>query len=422
MICLQPKNKLQGELTVPPDKSISHRAVLFSSLSKGVCRIQNFLASDDCLSTISCMRQLGIDIERTGTDVLVKGKGLRGLQKPTDLLYTGNSGTTTRLLTGILCGQSFESTICGDESICRRPMNRIITPLSQMGARIDSQKGFCPMTVSPASLQGISYQMPQDSAQVKSAILLAGLYADGVTSVTENNKSRDHSERMLSAFGCDVKTDNNTVSITPPDELYPCDMEVVGDISSAAFFLVAGAIMPNSCITIKNVGMNPTRTGILDVLLQMGAKIKIENQRLVGGEPAADLTVFSSSLTGVSIGAEIMPRLIDEIPILAVAASFAQGKTIVSGAEELKVKETNRIDTVCNELNKAGVTITPTEDGMVIEGGRPVHGADFVSYGDHRIAMACAVLACAAQGESTLSNPACASVSFPEFFSVLNQL
>ncbi len=303
---VQPKSKLQGELTVPPDKSISHRAVLFSSLAKGDCLIQNFLESDDCLSTISCMRQLGVDIEQKGKSVRVRGKGLHRLQKPSDLLYTGNSGTTTRLLTGILCGQNFVSGVRGEASNSRRPRNRIITPLSQMGANISSQEGFCPMTVSPASLQGISYQMPQDSAQVKSAILLAGLFADGVTSVTENNKSRDHSERMLSAFGCQIKTEGNTVSLTPPEELYPCDMEVVGDISSAAFFLVAGAILPNSCITVKNVGMNPTRTGIIDVLLQMGAKLTIENERLVGGEPAADITVRFSELKGVSFGEESM--------------------------------------------------------------------------------------------------------------------
>ncbi len=419
---VQPKSKLQGELTVPPDKSISHRAVLFSSLAKGDCLIQNFLESDDCLSTISCMRQLGVDIEQKGKSVRVRGKGLHRLQKPSDLLYTGNSGTTTRLLTGILCGQNFVSQISGDASICRRPMNRIITPLSQMGANISSQEGFCPMTVSPASLQGISYQMPQDSAQVKSAILLAGLFADGVTSVTENNKSRDHSERMLSAFGCQIKTEGNTVSLTPPEELYPCDMEVVGDISSAAFFLVAGAILPNSCITVKNVGMNPTRTGIIDVLLQMGAKLTIENERLVGGEPAADITVRSSELKGVSFGEEIMPRLIDEIPILAVAAAYSTGTTVITGAQELKVKETNRIDTVCGELKKAGVRVTPTDDGMIIEGGAPVSGATFESHGDHRIAMACAVLALGARNESQILNPECASVSFPNFFDLLNQL
>ena len=419
---LQPKEKLQGELIVPPDKSISHRAVLFSSLAKGECHIKNFLESDDCLSTISCMRQLGASIEQKGTEVRIRGKGIHGLQKPSDLLYTGNSGTTTRLLTGILCGQNFVSQISGDASICRRPMKRIIAPLSQMGADISSQEGFCPMTVSPAKLKGISYQMPQDSAQVKSAVLLAGLYADGVTSVTENNQSRDHSERMLSAFGCQIHRSGNTVSLTPPEELYPFDIEVVGDISSAAFFLVAGAILPNSCITVKNVGMNPTRTGIIDILLQMGAKLTIENERMVGGEPAADITVQSSDLKGVSFGGEIMPRLIDEIPIIAVAATFATGETVISDAQELKVKETNRIDTVCGELKKAGARVTPTDDGMIIQGGAPVFGASFESHGDHRIAMACAILALGATGESELHNPECASVSFPNFFETLNRL
>ncbi len=419
---LQPRKKLHGELTVPPDKSISHRAVLFSSLAKGECQIRNFLESDDCLSTISCMRQLGVSIEQKGTEVRVKGKGLHGLKSPSELLYTGNSGTTTRLLTGILCGQNFVSQISGDASICRRPMNRIIDPLSQMGADISSQEGFCPMTVSPARLQGISYQMPQDSAQVKSAILLAGLYADGMTSVTENNQSRDHSERMLTAFGCQVNRRGNTILLTPPEELYPCDIEVVGDISSAAFFLVAGAILPNSCITVKNVGMNPTRTGIIDILRQMGAKLTIENERMVGGEPAADITVQSSDLKGVSFGGDIMPRLIDEIPILAVAAAFATGETVISGAQELKVKETNRIDTVCAELQKAGIQVTPTHDGMLIRGGARIKGASFESHGDHRIAMACTILALGADGESELINPECASVSFPEFYETLNRL
>lgn len=422
IMTLTPKKQMQGELTVPPDKSISHRAVLFSSIAKGTCKIKNFLTSDDCLSTISCMRQLGISIEHDKAEVIVHGKGLHGLTPPSKLLYTGNSGTTTRLLTGILCGQPFQSDISGDQSICRRPMNRIITPLSQMGANIISQNGLCPMTISPAKLHGISYQMPQDSAQVKSAILLAGLYAQGTTSVTEQNKSRDHSERMLSAFGCQISSGSNTVCLTPPQELYPCDIEVVGDISSAAFFLVAGSVLPNSCITIKNVGMNPTRTGILDILLQMGANITVEHQRLIGGEPAADLTVQSASLHGVSFGAEMMPRLIDEIPILAVAAAFAQGKTVITGAQELKVKETNRIDTVCGELKKAGADITPTEDGMIIQGGAPLRGACFESHGDHRIAMACAVLSCTAEGNSKLHDSACVSVSFPGFFSLLNQL
>lgn len=416
------KKQLQGTLTVPPDKSISHRAVLFASIAKGRCRIQNFLPSDDCLSTISCMRQLGVSIQQNDREVIVQGKGLGGLTESAKPLYTGNSGTTTRLLTGILCGQPFRTQISGDPSICRRPMNRIITPLSAMGARIASQEGFCPMTVSPASLKGISYAMPQDSAQVKSAILLAGLYAQGVTSVTEKNKSRDHTERMLSAFGCQVKTEGNTVSLTPPQELYPYDIEVVGDISSAAFFLVAGSILPNSCITVQNVGMNPTRTGVLDMLEEMGADITVENERMIGGEPAADLTVRSASLKGVAFGGEIIPRLIDEIPILAVAAAFAQGETVISGAQELKVKETNRVDTVCSELKKAGADITPTPDGMIIRGGAPLHGASFDSHGDHRIAMACAVLACGAEGESQLYDPDCVSVSFPGFFPLLDRL
>lgn len=419
MISLQPKQRLRGECTVPPDKSISHRAVLFASIAKGTSEIRNFLPSDDCLSTISCMEELGVAIRRRGDRVQVTGAGLHGLSAPAKRLYAGNSGTTTRLLTGILCGQSFSSEISGDDSLNRRPMARIITPLSRMGAHISSPTLTCPMTVSPGQLHGISYLMPQDSAQVKSAILLAGLYAEGVTSVTERHPSRDHSERMLSAFGCPVERQGTTVTLTPPDQLQCCDVEVVGDISSAAFFLVAGSIVPHSCITVRNVGINPTRTGILTVLQQMGADLTVEGARTVGGEPAADITVRSADLHGVTVGEELIPSLIDEIPILAVAAAFAQGETVISGAQELKVKETNRIDTVCAELSKAGAAISPTPDGMIITGGAPITGAAFDSHGDHRIAMACAVLGLAAETESTLTNAQCASVSFPGFFDLL---
>lgn len=419
---LFPKKQIRGEITIPPDKSISHRAVLFSALARGKSEIINFLDADDCLSTIDCMQRLGVRIERDGRRVTVHGNGLRGLQKPDGVLYTGNSGTTTRLLSGILCGQSFSSKITGDASICRRPMGRVTEPLHLMGADIVSQNGCCPLTVTPSPLHGISYPMPHDSAQVKSAILLAGLYAQGTTTVIENHPSRNHTELMLSAFGAKVDCAGRSVTVAPADELYAQKIEVPGDISSAAFFIVAALILPNSQLTVKNVGLNPTRTGILDVLRGMGADIQIENLRLAGREPVGDLTVTSSSLHGTMLGEEIMPRLIDEIPIIAVAAALADGETVIRGAGELKVKESNRIDTVCTELSNAGVDIRATEDGMVIRGGNLIHGASYQSHGDHRIAMACSVLALAASGESIIEGAECASISFPSFYQILDKL
>lgn len=409
-----------GSITVPGDKSISHRAVMLGALAEGTSEIHGFLMGADCLSTISCFRDMGIQIDITNEKVIVHGKGLRGMSKPEHTLYTGNSGTTTRLLCGILAGQGFEASLTGDASICKRPMKRVTEPLSRMGARIDGE--FCPMTIYPSSLRAITYQMPVASAQVKTAILLAGLYAEGKTTVIEKEKSRDHTERMLSAMGADIRADGLTVTIGKTERLTPQIFHVPGDISSAAFFLVLGAILPDSCITLRNIGVNQTRTGILDVLRDMGADLTIDNARTVNGEDIADITVRTSELHGTVISGEMIPRLIDEIPVLAVAAVFAEGETMIRDAQELKVKETNRIRAVVDEWKKCGADITETDDGMVIHGGKAIHGADFCSYGDHRMAMSLAVLAQRAEGESSIDDVKCVEISYPSFFEDLLQL
>lgn len=407
-------SKALGCLRVPGDKSISHRAVMLGSLADGTTEISGFLKGADCLSTIDCFRNMGIDISINGENVTVKGKGLRGLSKPQDILYTGNSGTTTRLLCGILAGQSFNSSITGDASIQKRPMGRVTKPLSLMGAKIENE--YCPLYITGARLHGIDYKMPVASAQVKTAIILAGLYADGKTVVHEIEKSRDHTELMLGAMGADIKVDGLDITVNTTDTLSVVRVDVPGDISSAAFFMVLGAIMPNSSITITNVGVNPTRTGIVDVLKDMGADITLENMRTSAGESVADITVRSSALKGTVIGGNIIPRLIDEIPVIAVAAVFADGETIIKDAQELKVKETNRIRAVVDEFTKCGIDITETDDGMIIRGGKAIHGADFKTYGDHRMAMSLTVLAQLADGESTLDDSDCACVSYPTFF------
>lgn len=419
---IKPSAPLRGTITVPGDKSISHRAVMFSALSKGTSNIRGFLAGDDCLSTISCFQQMGVKIKQSGEAVTVHGVGLHGLRAPSDVLYTGNSGTTTRLLCGILAGQDFTSTMTGDESIERRPMKRVITPLRQMGASIEGKEdNLCPLTISGGKLSGISYTMPVASAQLKSAILLAGLYAEGNTTVIEPAPSRDHTERMLRALGVDVETSGNTITLTPPDELKATDISVPGDISSAAFFLVAAAIVPGSVLTIRGVGINPTRTGILDVLRDMGADLTLSNEKN-DWEPTADITVRHSTLKGISIGGEIIPRLIDEIPAIAVAAAFAEGTTIIRDAAELKVKESNRIAAMVTELKKAGIDIEETDDGMIINGGILPHGAVFETYKDHRIAMSLAVLGLACSYESEILDPSVVAISYPDFFETLSAL
>ncbi len=422
MMKLTTSAPLLGTITVPGDKSISHRAVMFGALAQGTTHITGFLMGEDCLSTIDCFRKMGVAIEVSEQEVVVHGVGLHGLQSPAETLYTGNSGTTTRLLSGILAGQDFSCTMTGDASIQKRPMGRVIKPLREMGAQIDGVDGnFCPLTLGGGQLHGISYTLPVASAQLKSAVLLAGLYAEGNTTVIEPAPSRDHTERMLRALGVEIQTDGNTITLTPPQELHAKDIAVPADISSAAFFLVAGAIVPGSELTIRNVGINPTRTGILDVLREMGADITMSNVT-DDAEPTADLTVRHSKLHGTTIGGDIIPRLIDELPVIAVAAAFAAGETVICDAQELKVKESNRIAAMVSELSKAGACVEETEDGMIVRGGTPLHGASFATYKDHRIAMSMAICALACAGESEILDPSVVAISYPDFFDTLHTL
>lgn len=413
---------LRGDVTVPGDKSISHRAVMFGALADADTHITGFLMGEDCLSTISCFKKMGVSIDVSEQEVVVHGVGLHGLKAPNELLYTGNSGTTTRLLCGILAGQPFSSTVNGDASIQKRPMGRIMKPLREMGADISGKDGnLCPLTIHPAPLHGIRYTMPVASAQLKSAILLAGLFADSPTTVVEPAPSRDHTERMLRGLGAQVVSNGTEITLTPPKTLRAVNVEVPGDISSAAYFLVAGLILPDSDIVIRNVGINPTRTGILDALEAMGANIERLNERGTV-EPICDLRVRSSRLHGTTICGDMIPRLIDEIPVLAVAAAFAEGETVIRDAQELKVKESNRIATMTTELSKTGADVRETEDGMIIRGGKPLHGADFASYADHRVAMSMAVCALACEGDSSIDDPDCVAISYPTFFETLDAL
>lgn len=403
-----------GEITVPGDKSISHRAVMLGALAEGTTNIKGFLNGADCLSTIDCFRTMGIDIEVTDEIITVHGKGLHGLKKPAKVLYTGNSGTTTRLLCGILSGQDFDCEITGDASICKRPMGRVTKPLALMGANIENE--YCPLVVHGSKLHGMDYQMTVASAQVKTALILAGLYADGDTIIHETERSRDHTELMLKAMGANITVSGKDITVGNTEKLIPQDITVPGDISSAAFFIVLGSIMPNSDILIKNVGINPTRTGILDVMLNMGADIRLLNERIVTGEKVADIHVRTSKLHGTTINGDIIPRLIDELPIIAVASLFADGKTVIADAQELKVKETNRIRAVCDEFAKCGASVTETHDGMIIEGKKPLVGANFKTYGDHRMAMSLTIAAQLCEGNSTIDDSDCVAVSYPEFF------
>lgn len=418
------KTSLKGEITIPGDKSISHRAVMFGSLANGTTEVTNFLQGADCLSTISCFRKLGIDIENTPDRILIHGKGLHGLKESSDILDTGNSGTTTRLISGILAGQNFTTVLNGDASIQTRPMKRIITPLTQMGADIISLKGndCAPLQIRGKSLHGISYVSPVASAQVKSCVLLAGLYADAPTSVTEPVLSRNHTELMLKGFGAGITSDGTTCTIEPDPVLTGTDIQVPGDISSAAYFIAAGLMIPDSEILIKNVGINPTRDGILRVVKEMGARITVLNEKICAGEPTCDLLVQSSPLKGVTIGGEIIPTLIDEIPMIAVLACFAEGTTVIRDAQELKVKESNRIDTVVSNLKAMGAHIEATDDGMIIEGGYPLHGAVIDSHLDHRIAMSFAIGALACDGETEILGADCVKISYPQFYDTIDRL
>lgn len=415
--------KCRGEITVPGDKSISHRAVMFGSLAKGTTQVTGFLKGADCLSTISCFRQLGVSIEEKDQKIYIHGKGLHGLSTPDSILDAGNSGTTTRLISGILSGQNFSSTITGDASIQKRPMKRIITPLSQMGASIKSVHGndCAPLCISPASLHGITYQSPVASAQVKSSILLAGLYADGITTVKEPAISRNHTEIMLKSFGATVHTEGLSASILPEPDLTALEISVPGDISSAAYFIAAGLIVPGSEIRIRHVGINPTRDGILQVAKAMGGNITLENVS-ESGEPTADIVVRSSSLHGTTIEGAIIPTLIDELPVIAIMAAAAEGTTVIRDAAELKVKESNRIDVMVENLSAMGCDITATEDGMIIKGGNTLHGAEIDSHLDHRIAMSFAIASLIADGVTRIKDASCVNISYPSFYQDLASL
>lgn len=417
-------NRLKGEVTIPGDKSVSHRSVMFGSIAKGTTEIHNFLQGADCLSTIACFQKMGVEIERTGGRVLVHGNGLRGLKKPDGILDCGNSGTTTRLISGILAAQDFSVTLTGDASIQKRPMKRIIDPLSRMGARIESLhgNGCAPLAITGSKLHGIHYQSPVASAQVKSAILLAGLYAEGETKVTEPYVSRNHTELMLSCFGADVHTEHTTAVIQPAKELCASKILVPGDISSAAFFIAAGLMVPGSELLIRNVGINPTRDGILHVCREMGADITLMNPKSGDGEPVADILVKSSQLHGTVIGGAIIPTLIDELPMIAAMACFAEGDTIIKDASELKVKESNRIDVMVRNLTAMGADVEETDDGMVIHGGKPLHGAVIDSKLDHRIAMTFAITGCCADGETEILGAECVDISYPGFYKDLERL
>ena len=415
---------LKGEITVPGDKSISHRSIMLGSIASGITEVHGFLNGADCISSMNCFRQMGVDIDYDGSIVTIHGNGLHGLKAPADTLDVGNSGTTTRLMSGILAAQNFSSRVIGDDSICRRPMKRIITPLAMMGADITSERGndCAPLIINGRKLKGIHYHSPVASAQVKSCVLLAGLYADGETSVTEPYVSRNHTELMLNAFGGSCTTLGTTATVTSDPVLTGQKIVVPGDISSAAYFLVAGLIAENSEITIKNVGINPTRDGIIDVIKMMGGDITFANVNADSGEPTADITVKTSSLKGCVIEGDIIPKLIDEIPVIAILACFAEGETVIKDAAELKVKESNRIDVMVNNLSAMGADITGTDDGMIIRGGKPLHSAVIHSKKDHRIAMSFAVAAMCAEGETEILDANCVNISYPDFYRDLENL
>lgn len=411
-------------MTIPGDKSISHRAIMFGSIAMGMTEIHNFLHGADCLSTIACFEKMGINIKNKGDRVLVHGRGMRGLRRPETVLDCGNSGTTTRLISGILCAQNFNVTLTGDESIQKRPMNRIIEPLSLMGADITSLmgNGCAPLLIKGCPVHGIHYQSRVASAQVKSAVLLAGLYGDRPTSVTEPYVSRNHSEIMLKLFGADIMAEGATATVLPADELHGSKVMVPGDISSAAYFIAAGLMVPDSEILIKNVGVNPTRNGMLQVCLDMGAQIQLQNEHGGGGEPTADILVRHSPLHGTVIEGALIPTLIDELPVIAAMACTAEGETVIRDAAELKVKESNRIAVMTKGLKAMGADVEETEDGMIIRGGKPLHGTFIDSKKDHRIAMTFAVASLCSQGVMDIKDADCVNISYPGFYRDLQAL
>jgi 3-phosphoshikimate 1-carboxyvinyltransferase len=426
-LVIQPSHGLRGEIDLPGDKSISHRSVMFAAIAEGDTRIAGFLTGEDTTNTAKAVRTLGIGVEGIGTNSLVvHGKGLYGLSEPDGVLDLGNSGTGMRLLAGLLAGQDFFSVLSGDEYLRKRPMARIVEPLRQMGARIDGRSGgrLAPLAIRGGrGIRAVDYTSPIASAQVKSALLLAGLYADGTTSVSEPFKSRDHTERLFRFFGVTVKEEGNRVTVPGRQRLRaPGPLAIPSDISSAAFFMVAASIVPGSDLTIRNVGVNPTRTGVIDVLTGMGAEISLENRREQAGEPVADIRVRYGRLRAVEISGDIIPRAIDEIPVLCVAASYAEGKTVIRDAAELRVKESDRIATTAAELRKMGVVVTELPDGMEITGRESLQGAVCESHGDHRVAMSIAVAGLAARGDTSVRDVGWIETSFPGFERLLRQV
>ena len=422
---ITPKKNIHATITIPGDKSISHRSIMFGALSKGVTEIEGFLMGEDCLSTINCFQKLGITIEQYQNKIFVHGKGLHGLTAPTEILDVGNSGTTLRLISGILSAQPFCSQLTGDSSIQKRPMNRIAVPLRNMGAVLkgnDDTKLFAPFTIEGRQLKGIIYTLPVASAQVKSAILLAGIFAEGETVVIEPEPTRDHTEIMLRYMGADIQKIGNEIHCKPVEQLYAKKIVVPADISSAAYFMVMGCICENSEILLKNVGINQTRTGIIDALKAMGGNITIENETIINGEKIGNIRVKYSALHGTTIGGADIPRLIDEIPVIAVAACFAKGTTIIKDAQELKVKESNRIQTIITELKKFGADITETEDGMIINGVEHLKGCTVESHNDHRIALAMSIAGACALGETTIVDAECVNISFPNFYDIVTAI
>ncbi|MBC2004123.1 3-phosphoshikimate 1-carboxyvinyltransferase [Listeria booriae] len=411
------KQGLNGTIRVPGDKSISHRSIMFGALANGTTTVSNFLKGEDCLSTIGVFRALGVQIEEFPDKIVVHGTGWDGLKRPDETLDVGNSGTTIRLMLGILAGRPFDATLEGDASIAKRPMGRVMLPLREMGAIFEAKDAnFAPVKVTGTKLQPMTYTLPVASAQVKSAIIFAALQADGETTIIEKEKTRDHTEQMIRQFRGAITTDGLTIRVNGGQEFQGQNVVVPGDISSAAFFIVAGLIIPNSKIRLENVGLNPTRTGIIDVVKEMGGKITVEQTSKAGDEPAGTVIVETSDLKGIEIGGDIIPRLIDELPVIALLASQATGQTVIKDAEELKVKETNRIDAVVTELSKMGVALVGTDDGMIIEGNQTLHGATVQSYGDHRMGMMLQVAALLADSDVTLEKAEAINVSYPSFF------
>jgi 3-phosphoshikimate 1-carboxyvinyltransferase len=418
---VKPARSLHGEISVPGDKSISHRSIMLGSIARGTTTITGFLRGEDNMSTLHAFRSMGVEMEDDGTTLRIGGGGLRGLKESSDVIDCGNSGTTIRLMSGLLAGQHFFSVLTGDQYLRRRPMKRVVEPLARMGAHIHGRDGgsSAPLAIVGQSLTGTAYDSPLASAQVKSALLLAGLYAEGETRVTEPHLSRDHSERMLGYFGADIETFANGVTIRGGRELSGAHIEVPGDISSAAFFMVAALIVPGSELLLRNVGVNPTRSGVIDILTAMGGNIDLENPRIISGEPVADIIVRGSSLKGIEIGGDLVPRAIDEFPAICVAASLAEGRTIIRDARELRVKETDRIRAMADNLARAGVPVTETEDGMEIVGiDRPAGGV-YQSFGDHRIAMSMLIAGLRATSPLTVDDTSCIATSFPGFTTLL---